>query len=355
MDDIMYAYWLANIAGVGNRTIHQLHKYCGSARAVYHMSGAELRRLYGIREEAAERISAAKKGRDLQRDWEQLLARGISFVSLEQEAYPARLRNIYDPPYGLYYIGQLPPEHARAAAIVGARECSAYGRDMARRTAECLAKNGVSIISGMARGIDGYGHEGALNAGMPTYAVLGCGVNVVYPPEHAALYERIVSCGGIISEYPPDLPPRVAFFPQRNRIISALSDLVIIIEAREKSGSLITADCALEQGKDVYALPGRVTDPLSTGCNRLIRQGAGILTSPQELIGELDFLSEKIELPLEKSQRLVYSCLDLHPKSVEELLEQTALPAGELAELLFELEEKGLVQEAWKNHYISVS
>lgn len=355
MDDLMYAYWLANISGVGNRTIHQLYKYCGSARAIYHMSGAELRRLYGITEDAAVRISAAKKNRDLQRDWEQFLARGVSFVSLEQESYPKRLRNIYDPPYALYYIGSLPPEQTRAAAIVGARECSTYGRDMARRTAECLAKNGISIISGMARGIDGFGHEGALDAGAPTYAVLGCGINVVYPPEHAALYERIAACGGVISEYPPDMPPRVSYFPMRNRIISGLSDMVIIIEAREKSGSLITADCALEQGKDVYALPGRVTDPLSAGCNRLIRQGAGILTSPQELIGELDFLSEKIELPLEKSQRLVYSCLDLHPKSVEELMEKTRLSAGELAELLFELEEKGLVQEAWKNHYISVS
>lgn len=355
MEDIIYAYWLANIAGVGSKTIHQLYKYCGSAYEVYHMSGAQLRSLYGITQQAAARISAAKKTHDLQGEWEQLLARGISFVSLEQEAYPKRLRNIYDPPYGLYYIGRLPPENRRSAAIVGARACTDYGRDMSYQTAKQLAAAGVSIVSGMARGIDGYGHEGALAANEATYAVLGCGVNVVYPPEHAGLYERIAANGGIISEYPPDMQPRPGCFPMRNRIISALSDIVIIIEARERSGSLITADCALEQGKDVYALPGRLTDPLSAGCNRLIRQGAGILTSPQELLGEMDFLTEKIELRLEKSQRLVYSCLDLQPKSIEQLAEMTQLSTGELAELLFELEEKGLVQEAWQNHYISVN
>ena len=130
------------------------------------------------------------------------------------------------------------------------------------RSGRCLAGNGISVISGMARGIDGFGHEGALEGGGRTYAVLGCGVNVVYPPEHAGLYERILEKGGILSEYPPDMPPRPGFFPMRNRIIAGLCDLLLIIEAKEKSGSLITADCALEQGKDIYAVPGRITDPL---------------------------------------------------------------------------------------------
>ena len=355
MEDLTYAYWLANIKGIGTKTIHQLYKYCGSAKAVWYLSGSELRKLYGITEESAARISHSKEGWDLDQEWDRLLARGISFVSLEQQCYPRRLREIYDPPYGLYYIGQLPPDEAPSVGIVGGRACSSYGKDIAKRAGKCLAGNGVSIISGMARGIDGFGHEGALDGGGKTYAVLGCGGNVVYPPEHAELYERIVAQGGILSEYPPDMPPRPGFFPMRNRIIAGLSDLLLIIEAKEKSGSLITADCALEQGKDIYAVPGQITDPLSAGCNRLIRQGAGILLSPEELVCELHLLPEKNKLPLEKSERLVYSCLDLLPKSMEKISEETALDIATLAEILFSLEEKGLVQETWQNHYISVN
>ena len=353
--DILYAYWLANISGVGSKTIHQLYKYCGSAKAIYHMTGRELQKLYGITENAAARISDAKKKWDLDHEWEQLTRRGVSFVSLEQRTYPRRLRHLYDPPYGLYYIGQLPPDDLPSAGVVGARSCSGYGKQMARRIGKCLGANDVSVISGLARGIDGYGHEGALEGGGRTYAVLGCGVNVVYPAEHGPLYERIAAHGGILSEYPPDMPPAPGYFPMRNRIIAGLSDALIIIEAKEKSGSLITADCALEQGKDVYAVPGRITDPVSAGCNHLIRQGAGILLSPEEVVSELGLLSEKNKLTLEKSQRLVYSCLDLHPKSMEEISRETALDPVTLAQILDALEERGLVQETWKNHYISVN
>ena len=355
MEDLTYAYWLANIPGIGTKTIHQLYKYCGSAKAIWHLSGSELKKLYGVTEEAATRISRSKRAWDPDKKWDALMERGISFVSLEQQTYPRRLREIYDPPYGLYYIGQLPPDETPSVGIVGGRKCSSYGRNIAERSGKCLAANGVSVISGMARGIDGYSHEGALDGGGNTYAVLGCGVNIVYPPEHASLYERIAAHGGILSEYPPDMPPRPGFFPMRNRIIAGLSDLLLIIEAKEKSGSLITADCALDQGKDIYAAPGRIGDTLSTGCNRLIRQGAGILLSPEELVGELGLLPEKNKLTLEKSERLVYSCLDLHPKSMEKISEETALDIATLAELLFALEEKGLVQEAWQNHYISVN
>lgn len=353
--DIAYAYWLANVSGVGSKTIHQLYKYCGSAKTIYHMSGIELKKLYGITEQAAQRISDAKKKWDPDREWERLTRSGVSFVSLEQSNYPKRLRHLYDPPYGLYYIGHLPEDAQPSVGVVGARNCSSYGKQMAQRIGKCLGSNGVSVISGMARGIDGYGHEGAMDGGGRTYAVLGCGVNVVYPPEHAALYEQIAAHGGILSEYPPDMPPHPGYFPMRNRIIAGLSDALIIIEAKQKSGSLITADCALEQGKDVYAVPGRMTDPLSAGCNHLIRQGAGILLSPEEVISELGLFIQKNKLPLEKSQRLVYSCLDLHPKSMEELCRESALDPVTLAELLDGLEERGLVRETWKNHYISVN
>lgn len=355
MENMIYSYWLANISGVGIRTIHQLYKYCGSAKAIYYMSGRDLRKLHGIKESAAQRICESRKSWDLEKEWDKLQRSGISFLSIEQETYPDRLRDIYDPPYGIYYIGGLPSEMQPTAGIVGSRVCSAYGKNAALRIGKCLAANGAAIISGMARGIDGYGHEGALNGGGKTYAVLGCGVDVVYPSEHRLLYERIAQNGGIISEYPPGMQPKPGFFPVRNRIISAFSDVLIIIEAKEKSGSLITADCALEQGKDIYAVPGRMDDPFSAGTNRLIRQGAGILLSPEDLVSELTFLPEKNKLPLEKSERLVYSCLDFHPKSMEEISEETALDFVTLAEILFRMAEKGLVQEVWQNHYISVN
>ncbi|MDD7643099.1 MAG: DNA-processing protein DprA [bacterium] len=355
MEDITYAYWLANISGISPRVRLNLYEQCKSAREIWNLSGEELKKQYGVTEEAAVCISRSKAGWDPGREWERLQERGISFVSMEQDTYPKRLRNLYDPPFGLYYIGRLPKEDAKSVGIVGGRACSRYGQDMAKRSGKCMALNGVSVISGMARGIDGYGHEGALDGGGSTYAVLGCGVNVVYPPEHASLYERIIAHGGVLSEYPPDTRPHPGYFPMRNRIIAGLSDLLLIIEAKEKSGSLITADCALEQGKDIFAAPGRMTDPLSAGCNRLIRQGAGILLSPEELVGELGLLQEKNKLLLEKSERLVYSCLDLLPKSMEKISEETALDIATLAEILFSLEEKGLVREAWQNHYISVN
>lgn len=355
MEDHLYAYWLANISGVGTRTIHQLFKYCGSAREIYRMSGKQLLKIYDIGEGMAARICESKKDWDLAGMWEQLGEKGVSFVSLESAGYPRRLREIYDPPYGLYYIGSLPPEDAKTVGIVGARECSGYGKGVALRTGKCLAANNVAVISGMARGIDGYGHEGAIAGGGKTYAVLGSGIDVVYPPEHAALYRKITQNGGVISEYPPGMSPKAGFFPARNRIIAAFSDALLLVEAREKSGSLITADLALEQGKDIYAAPGRVTDPLSAGSNRLIRQGAGIFLSPGELVRDLGLFSEKNKLPLEKSEHLVYSCLGLHPKSIEELSRETAIDFVTLTQLLLAMEEKGLAEEVWRNHYISVN
>ena len=195
------------------------------------------------------------------------------------------------------------------------------------------------------------GHRGALLAGGRTYAVLGCGVNIVYPPENWELYEQIAKHGGILSEYPPDMAPQPGFFPMRNRIISALSDVVIIIEAKEKSGSLITADYALDQGKDVFALPGSIYDSLSAGCNRLIKQGAGILLSPQDLLEELSLSESKKQVLLEKEELLVYSTLDLHPKSIEELAQKTGMDLLRLTEVIFALEERGFAEVAYQNYY----
>ena len=213
--------------------------------------------------------------------------RGIFLVTEDEPQFPERLSRIPDKPYALYFAGRLPQAEKRAVAVIGARECTAYGRYMAEQFGAAFAKAGIQVISGMARGIDGIGQTAALKEGGYSLGVLGCGVDICYPGENRELYETLLAVGGICSEYPPGTEPRAVLFPPRNRIISGLCDAVLVVEAREKSGTLITVDMALEQGREVYALPGRATDPLSGGCNRLIRQGAGLASSPEEVLEEL--------------------------------------------------------------------
>lgn len=201
--------------------------------------------------------------------------------------YPERLREIPRPPKGLYILGELPDERMPTVAVIGARDCSEYGRHVASVLGAALGRSGVQVVSGMARGIDGIGQEAALDAGGKAYAVLGSGVDVCYPAQNRPLYEKLRTGGGILSEYPPGTPPLPGYFPARNRIVSGLADAVVVVEAREKSGTLITVDMALEQGREVYVVPGRVTDPLSKGCNRLMKLGAGILLNTEELVEEV--------------------------------------------------------------------
>ena len=279
-------------------------------------------------------------------------------VCREDAAYPKRLREWKDMPSSLWYRGRLPEEHRPAVAIVGARRSTVYGNETARHFARELAAAGVQIISGLAWGIDGMAHEGALEAGGDTFAVEGCGVDLCYPTGHQALYEKICETGGVLSEQPPGKPPLAYHFPARNRIISALSDLVLVVEAREKSGSLITADFALEQGKDVWAVPGRITDDLSKGCLGLIRQGAGVAESPEVILEALGISDKKAALPeknkkilLAKEEDIVYSWIRLQPASLEELVRRTGFPASRVLAVLTGLELRGLIREIQKNHY----
>ena len=202
--------------------------------------------------------------------------------------YPERLCYIPDAPQKLYYEGELPGNNVHSVAIIGARECTEYGRSMARIFAEALAKKGVYIISGMATGIDGIAQRSALEAGGKSFGVLGCGTDICYPRSNQGLYEDLKKKGGLISEYLPGTLPKRENFPRRNRLISGLADIVLVIEAKEKSGTGITVNTALEQGKDVFAVPGRVGDAMSAGCNRMISEGAGIALSPDILLQELE-------------------------------------------------------------------
>ncbi len=279
-------------------------------------------------------------------------------ICREEEYYPERMGKLKGMPPVLWGIGRLPEEHRPTVAIVGARRSTVYGNETARYFARELAGAGVQIISGLAWGIDGMAHEGALEAGGDTFAVEGCGVDICYPSGHRALYEKICETGGVLSEQPPGKPPLAHHFPARNRMISALSDLVLVVEAREKSGSLITADFALEQGKDVWAVPGRITDELSRGCLDLIRQGAGVADSPETILEALGISEKKAPLPekntkilLAKEENIVYSWIRLQPASLEELVRRTGFPASRVLAVLTGLELRGLIREIQKNHY----
>lgn len=353
-----YAYWFANIGGIGNRTKQKLLLAVGSAKELYFLPESRMKKLADVKPEVIDRLLQARK-RETQPAYETLCEAGITFLTLEDEAYPEKLRRIPDAPYALYVKGRLPDENQKRIAVVGARMCSEYGRAIAVQLAKRLATQGICVVSGMACGIDTAGHTGALAADGVTCAVLGCGVDICYPRSNARLYQDILQKGCILSECPPGTPPHPSLFPQRNRIISGLCDMVVVVEAKERSGSLITADQALEQGRDVYAVPGRICDSLSAGCNGLIRQGAGIISNIEDFVKELEvsgineYRQEKFEnLLLEKEESLVYSCVDLLPRNVEELLQKTKLSMPALAQILAQLQQKGFITETFKNYYI---
>ena len=360
--ELAYEYWLACIRHVPARKKIMLRSEYTDASQIYYIEETRLHFTEYLDAGEAEAVISSRRSWDVRKNYEKLCEKNIQIVPYFQEEYPERLRVTADPPYALFVKGRLPDCRRPAAAVVGARRCSAYGEAQTGAFAARLAEAGVELISGMALGVDGAGQRAALNAGGMTYAVLGCGVDVCYPREHIGLYMDIQKQGGILAEYPPGTPPLRAYFPARNRIISALADTVLVMEARERSGSLITADFALEQGKDIYALPGPVTSPLSRGCNHLIRQGAGILSTPDELLADMGIhvcspgqKSDKNEKMLESPENMLYSCLGLCPKSVSQLVKETGLPAGELLERLVTLELQGYIREISKNYYVRIN
>ena len=334
------------------------------------------------------------------------MAENIHYIRRNSDYFPLRFEGLSDVPQGLYCIGSLPDDNIPSVAVVGARSCSSYGRKTAFALGKFLAEHGVQVISGMAMGIDSSAQEGALAAGGKTFAVLGCGVDICYPRTSYAVYDALAVRGGIIAEVEPGTKPLAYNFPRRNRIISALSDIVIVVEAREKSGSLITVDCALEQGRTVYAVPGRLGDRLSDGCNYLIAQGAGILWSFEAVMEELDgmaalrkprirhravqstqmtepspqgreyqlgegsvppirfhqmtltFDSDEAEkavqdnLMLSPAAKKLYACLDSDPRGADELSQKTNLPVAQVMSAAVELLMEGCIHEVGKNQFV---
>ena len=291
----IYACWLCSCPHIGNRQIHLLSEICGGPEAAYFADPATWMKALSLKQ--AERLKAHTAEWRPKAEYHRMLSAGIKLVTIGDAAYPKRLREIPDAPYGIFLRGRLPDEEAPAVAVIGARECSEYGRYVASQLGAALGRSGIALISGMARGVDGISQEAALEAGGYSAGVLGCGVDVCYPAQNGRLYDKLAQKGAVLSAYPMGTPAYARNFPPRNRIVSGLADAVVVIEARAKSGTLITVDMALEQGREVYVVPGRVTDRLSDGCNRLIKQGAAMLLCLEEFLEEIRELLERKRSP----------------------------------------------------------
>lgn len=306
------------------------------------------------------------------REWakkmlEQMRKKEIGMVSRDSEEYPERLKQIFLPPLVLYYYGQLPKDDKPSMAVIGARNCSVYGEEIASGFSRELSAAGIQIISGMARGIDGASGRAAINGAGGAYAVLGSGVDVCYPKENKLLYASLKTQGGVLSEELPGTEPLSWNFPKRNRIISGLADAVFVVEARENSGSLITVSHALEQGKDIFAIPGRIYERLAEGTNRLIQEGAYLVREPEdilqyfmgktgkcyaEMMEKNKNFEKKPKLVLASHEKIVYACLSLRPKHIEELQLETGIEFPELTSLLFDMEMKHYIKQPVKNYFI---
>lgn len=375
-----YQYWLMNAAGAGGRTKRRLLQEFGNAKAVYEASTKELETF--LRPKQAKGILESRESWNILTEYEKFLQRKIKFTCYGDEDYPERLLSVPDAPFVLYYEGHLPLDLLPSVAIIGARACSEYGSLVAKEFGSKLAAAGIQIISGLAVGIDGISQEAALSAGGESFGVLGCGVNICYPKNNRFLYERLKKQGGILSEYAPDTQPAAGLFPPRNRIISGLADIVLVVEAKEKSGTFITVDMALEQGREVFAVPGRVTDLLSRGCLKLLHQGAGMAVCPEDIIEALygigrikengtDALTEEtaesrgqdinpvnIEekgsfLSLTNQEKQVFSHLAALSKMPEEIYAEFggAFTIQEIMGILVELCIKGLAEQGAEGGY----
>lgn len=351
--EVSCAVWLEAIQGLGRTRLYQLIELAGSAQKAYQMTPADVAFLFG--QKASQKWEKHKEQYVPEQLYKDYIEKGIQYTFYRMKDFPDKLKNIPDPPFGIYYRGMLPESDRPSIAMIGARKYSDYGRCMAEQFAAYFGRNRITVISGMALGVDGISQRAALKSGGISYGVLGCGVDVVYPETNRNLYEQLVCQGGVISEYPPGTAPKAGLFPQRNRIISALADVILVVEARPKSGTLITVDMALEQGKEVYVIPGRCTDQLSMGCNRLLRQGALVATCAEDIMQDMGWhqmdhteeTTDKQYENLSKAAVDILAVLDVLPCTREDII--TALADGrygysvsQICQGITELELEGL-------------
>jgi len=354
-------FWIAFnlVRGIGAVRFQQILAYFGDLSIAW-QAPAEAFKEAGLPERALANLLKLRQETDLDRMYESMLEQDVQVLTLLDDDYPKLLRQIDQSPPVLYIKGALTPADEFAVAMVGTRRVSAYGQQIARDTSLYLAGHGLTIVSGLARGVDALAHQYALQAGGRTIAVLGSGVDVIYPPEHRKLADAIIENGAIISDYPMGTKPEGVNFPPRNRIISGLSLATIVVEAGERSGALITADFAAEQGRDVFAVPGNILSPMSKGTNRLIQKGAFALVSPQDVLDVLDlgqideYKAARQTLPADTTEAKILQVMDFEPIHVDEICNEADLPIEKVSAALTMMELKGLVQHVGGMRYAAV-
>ena len=352
-------YWLGLhlMPGIGAARITRLIERFGSTEAAWSAPESQLRGI-GLPTEVAASFVRERARIDLDAHLERLERLGVRALTLAHAEYPRLLRHITSPPPVLYVRGQLAPADDLAIGIVGTRRATAYGNDLARRFGAELAAGGVTVVSGLARGIDTTAHRAALDAGGRTVAVFGCGLDTIYPPQNRALAERITQQGALVSEYALGTPPDARNFPVRNRIISGLSRGVIVVEAPIRSGALITATFAADQGRDVFAVPGSALSSASAGCHTLIRDGATLVTEAAQVLDTLnveralEHTQSRLTLPETDAERILLAIIGAEARHVDELCHESGLPIHETSGTLLGLELKGLVRQTGSQHYV---
>jgi len=339
--------------------VRMLLDFFGDIETAWNASSESLLKA-GLGEKLVKSIQQVKATCDLEANWENIVRRNIQVTTWEDAGYLERLRELDQPPPVIYSRGNLMPEDDWAVAIVGTRRMTVYGKQVADEISRSLASQGVTIVSGLARGVDAVAHQAALDAGGRTIAVLGSGVDQIYPPEHEKLAARIITQGAIVSDYAPGTAPDSANFPPRNRIISALSRAVIVVEAGDSSGALITAAFAAEQGREVFAVPGQIHAPQSQGTNRLIQQGARLLLNPKDVLEVLNMtqLPEQSQLrqvlPSDPTEAILLSILSREPKHIDEIRMHSELAIEQVSATLAIMELKGMVRQVGGMQYVSV-
>jgi DNA processing protein len=354
-------YWVGFnlVKGIGAVRLQGLRDHFGSLELAW-QAPLDALQAAGLSPKLAERVVQARASVDLEKYLAQVAAQGIHILTWEDDLYPPRLKEIDQPPPVLYVRGELTAEDFWAVAIVGTRRVTAYGRQVTEELASFLAANGVTVVSGLARGVDAIAHQSALKGGGRTLAVLGCGVDRVYPPEHAQLAEKMMSGGALISDYAPGTPPDASNFPPRNRIISGLSMATVVVEAGETSGALITAQFAADQGREVFAVPGNILAPQSKGTNRLIAQGARPMLSGRDLLDVLNLTritqqrQVRKALPMDEIEARLLGVLTHEPLHVDEIRHQTGLPIERVSATLTMMELKGLVRQVGGMNFVAV-
>jgi DNA processing protein len=352
MADIRYWIALSMLSDIGPMSAKKLLAAFGTPEKIFDARVDDLLEIENIGRNRASSIRQFSSWEDVEKRARLVEQKGITAVSFESPAYPEMLREIDDAPLVFYMKGTLIPQDRYAIAVVGSRKLTDYGASVADRVAEDLACMGFTIVSGMARGVDSLSHNAALRTGGRTIAVLGSGVDVPYPPENKTLMEKIAGSGCVMSEFPPGTAPDKENFPKRNRIISGLSFGVLIVEATSDSGALITARYAIDQGREVFAVPGNITSANSEGTNELIRQGARLIRHANDIVEELapvlkGFIrsAEKVTIDVTEDEKSLCTLLSGEPKQIDDISRESGLPASKVLGVLLGLEMKGAVKQ----------